>query len=68
MPFRLTHDNSQKNLFPLCVKHHKVVEAQFVNTEATGIDMENLAFIWQNILTGYQDRARGKAVLAREAA
>ncbi|MDB5413215.1 MAG: endonuclease [Rubritepida sp.] len=33
IPYRLTHDNSQENLVPLCVKHHRFVETIFVGLE-----------------------------------
>ncbi len=58
VPFRLTRDNSQENLFPLCVKHHKIVESQFVETEATGLDYETQGVFWQNILSSYQSNIR----------
>lgn len=33
VPFRLTFDNSESNLIPLCVKHHKFVEMMTVDIE-----------------------------------
>ena len=38
IPWRISHDNSPDNLFPLCGKHHKVVENLFLTTEEFGID------------------------------
>jgi hypothetical protein len=48
-PFRLTHDNSQSNLVPLCVKHHKVVENLFLSTEEFGINKET-EFVWRSMI------------------
>lgn len=33
IPFRLTRDNSQENLVPLCLKHHKRIEMDFIEVE-----------------------------------
>lgn len=33
IPYRLTADNGQDNLIPLCIKHHKVVETAFLEIE-----------------------------------
>ena len=38
IPFRVTFDNSQRNLIPLCVKHHRWVETILVGTEEFGFD------------------------------
>ena len=35
IPFRITRDNRQMNLLPLCTKHHKIVESAFIEFEAT---------------------------------
>lgn len=53
IPFRLTRDNSQENLFPLCVKHHRFVESIFVETEKFGID-EQKVLLWQVMLRDRQ--------------
>ena len=55
VPFRLTNNNSQENLIPLCVKHHKMVEMQFVNTENEGIDLETQSLVWRSILMEYRN-------------
>ena len=54
VPFRLTHDNSQENLIPLCAKHHKWVEMLFVETEAHGADIETQGMFWTNMLRSRQ--------------
>jgi len=46
IPFRLTQDNSQDNLVPLCVTHHRMVETALVSTEQFGFDdVARLAWI-----------------------
>jgi len=46
IPFRLTQDNSQGNLVPLCVTHHRMVETALVTTEQFGFDdVTSLAWI-----------------------
>ncbi len=52
-PFRLTHDNSKKNLVPLCVKHHKEVEMMFVETERFGVTPET-EMVWRNMIRSMQ--------------
>lgn len=53
IPYRLTHDNSKKNLIPLCIKHHRWVESIFLDTESAGLN-EHTGLIWQNILRSRQ--------------
>lgn len=53
IPFRLTADNSQDNLFSLCKRHHKIVESIFHGTEEFGID-EVTARVWQGMLRQWQ--------------
>jgi hypothetical protein len=57
-PFRITHDNSQDNLIPLCTKHHKIVETLTHDIEATGSPPEDMKFIIGNILSGYSQIQR----------
>jgi len=38
IPFRISRDNAQNNLIPLCVKHHRWVETILVETESFGFD------------------------------
>lgn len=52
-PFRLTRDNTQKNLVPLCVKHHKEIEMMFVETERFGVTPET-EMIWRNMIRSMQ--------------
>ena len=33
IPYRLTCDNGQDNLIPLCLKHHKIAETAFLEIE-----------------------------------
>lgn len=50
-PFRLTHDNSEENLIPLCKKHHKIVESITHDVEFSGSSSEDMKFILGNILS-----------------
>lgn len=67
IPFRLTFDNSQKNLVPLCVKHHKEIEMMFVDTERFGMDKVT-KFIWLVMIKGMQQvtATRIKAMLSEQ--
>jgi hypothetical protein len=56
VPFRLTFDNDQSNLFPLCVKHHKIVEAAYVETEAHGTEIAEIA--WPIMLAERREATR----------
>lgn len=42
VPYRLTRDNRQVNLVPLCAKHHKFVEHITNSIEGSGVDTETL--------------------------
>jgi len=54
IPFRLTHDNRQANLIPLCKRHHKQVEGAFLDLENTGIDLETLHLWFRSTLLQWQ--------------
>lgn len=56
IPFRISRDNRQENLIPLCKVHHKIVEAAFLETEAH-YDADAL-IVWRGILVDRQDAAR----------
>ncbi len=45
IPFRITFDNSQSNLIPLCVKCHKTVECVTNEIEAVETDIERMKAI-----------------------
>lgn len=55
IPYRLTKDNSQSNLIPLCIKHHKMVEWQTINMIDTNPhDLKTHQFVIRNMLKEYQ--------------
>jgi hypothetical protein len=58
IPFRLTRDNRQINLVPLCKKHHKQVEGTFLHLENTGIDLETLHLWFCSTLLQWQNASR----------
>ena len=58
VPFRLTYDNSDDNLIPLCLKHHKIVENITHDIEATGMDLPTLKIAMGGMLREHQDRWR----------
>lgn len=58
VPFRLTHDNGQDNLIPLCRKCHKVVETLTHDIEATGSDFPTMKLAIGSMLREHQDRWR----------
>lgn len=58
IPFRLTHDNRQANLIPLCKRHHKQVEGTFLDLEKTGIDLETLHLWFRSSLHQWQMASR----------
>ncbi len=61
IPFRLTRDNRQSNLIPLCVKHHRAVETAFVEFEASPGEMtEQVAFVWRTMIGEVQARTAMK--------
>lgn len=47
IPYRLTRDNSQPNLIPLCGRHHKIVENLFVSAEEADASIPGLSAFWQ---------------------
>ena len=49
IPFRISFDNNQNNLIPLCVKHHRWVEHLFVGTEREGLP-PMAGFVWLSML------------------
>lgn len=53
IPFRLTRDNGQSNLVPLCRGHHRLVETVLVGTEEFGFG-ETEALVWQGMLWDMQ--------------
>lgn len=57
-PYRLSFDNSDENLMPLCVKHHKVVETLTLELEATGLPPDEIKFAMGNLLTEYAMASR----------
>jgi len=58
VPFRLTRDNTQSNLVPLCLKHHKHVETVTHDIEAVTEDFEVMKLFMGNIIREHQDRWR----------
>ncbi|MEA2090958.1 MAG: HNH endonuclease signature motif containing protein [Campylobacterota bacterium] len=55
IPYRLTRDNNQKNLIPLCVKHHKMIEMQTIDMINTNpCDLKTHQFVIRNMLKEYQ--------------
>jgi len=50
VPYRLTRDNSQKNLVALCPRCHKHVENHTWNCEAIGASPAMTAFVIKNII------------------
>lgn len=49
IPFRLTKNNSQENLIPLCVKCHKEIECMTNDLEADGLDEKTLRLILKSM-------------------
>lgn len=66
IPFRLTMDNSQGNLIPLCVKHHRWVETILVETEAFGFD-DTARVAWVGMLKERQMATAAKLMDIRHA-
>jgi hypothetical protein len=54
IPYRLTKDNSASNLIPLCTKHHKFVEMQFIAMEAVEDNLDRASIAWRAMLRGHQ--------------
>jgi hypothetical protein len=63
IPFRITRDNSQPNLIPLCKRHHKLIETIYHDLESTALDLQTLRFWFRNSLTECQ--LASKSVLKR---
>lgn len=67
IPFRLTHDNDQDNLIPLCGKDHKIVETTFLEIERCVCgDLESAKFILGSLLRSRQDITRITLMEIRE--
>lgn len=64
VPYRLTQDNDQSNLTPLCRKHHRWVETIFVETEQEGVP-ENAKLLWWSML---KERQMATAAKIKEVA
>jgi hypothetical protein len=62
VPYRLTRDNSQDNLIPLCRKHHRWVETIFVETEQAGVP-DHAKLLWWSML---KERQLATAAKIRE--
>jgi 5-methylcytosine-specific restriction endonuclease McrA len=58
IPFRITHDNNQENLIPLCKKHHKVIETIYHDLEAENLELSTLQLWFRNTLSGWQAASR----------
>lgn len=59
VPFRLTFDNSQSNLVPLCRKHHRYIETVFCELENDmGGDWEAAKVVLGNQIREHQDAIR----------
>ena len=57
-PYRLSRDNSQANLIPLCKRHHSVVEGIYRDLAAERFDQRTLAFCLRLSLLERQLAAR----------
>ena len=70
IPYRITRDNSQSNLMPLCVKHHRQIETMTCEIERAWPDLSGFAVL-ADMLRDRQRAARivlGKAIARRLAA
>ena len=63
VPFRLTQDNSDANLTPLCVKHHKIVETVTHDVEFSGSSHDDMRLILGSMLA---ERAAATAMHLKE--
>lgn len=54
VPYRYTKDNTQENLIPLCVKHHKIIEVFTNDILKIHKDFTVSQFILKNIFRDYQ--------------
>jgi hypothetical protein len=53
IPYRISRDNSQDNLVPLCGRHHRLVESLFAATEAEGLNGTGI-MIWRNMIAEWK--------------
>lgn len=60
IPFRLTFDNRQVNLIPLCIRCHKRVEMQWVEYEATQPNLSIALLAWRSMMLERRDATRAK--------
>ena len=58
IPFRITRDNSQPNLIPLCKRHHKLIETIYHDIEGAMLDVPTLQFWFRNSLSEWQAASR----------
>ena len=56
IPYRITKNNDQENLIPLCTRHHKNIEMMFLETEKYPIEDNEL--FWKNVLRTSQQTTR----------
>jgi len=65
IPYRLTADNGQDNLVPLCRKHHKIAEMAFLEIErAVMADLGRLKMILEMEFRARQDAIRASIRVA----
>lgn len=58
VPFRLTFDNSDQNLIPLCLKCHKSIEHTTQEAEAIGASPDEIGEVFQIVLCSRQNATR----------
>lgn len=58
IPFRITLDNGQENLIPLCLRHHKIVESITLDVLAAGGTNEIIKIVLGSILREHQAASR----------
>lgn len=58
VPFRLTFDNGDANLIPLCLKCHKSIEHTTQEAEAIGASPEEIGDVFQFVLRSRQEATR----------
>lgn len=68
MPFRLTHNNDQKNLMPLCCKCHKTIECVTNDLEAEGLNEMHLGLIMRSMQQETFQMIRGAVLLSQQKA
>lgn len=62
IPYRMTHDNAQDNLVPLCRTHHKIVEHCTLEFLATGVDLDIAQLMLRN---GLRERQMASATVLK---